>query len=140
MQRAPEVHVHRLLIIALGHVLDGPDLDDAGVVDQHVDGAEGFDGGTDQRFDVLADADVARGRLDVRRAAAAQVRLRGAQLFFIAAGDDQSSAFVRETPRQQQSQPARSAGDDHNFPREIDAPIPPRRQPRRAVHSQPDPR
>ena len=59
MQRTPEVRRHRILEIFGDHVFDRPDLNDAGVVDQDVDGPPPVENGVDGGPDVGAAADVA---------------------------------------------------------------------------------
>ena len=57
-----KMHVHRVLVIGMRHVLDRTDLNDAGVVDQHVDAAEPLHRDLYRMFDMCGLAHVARDR------------------------------------------------------------------------------
>ena len=77
------MHVHRLLIVVVRHVFDGPDLNDPGVVDEHIDASEVLHRGFNGVFDVLPIAHVAH---DCEYIPAISIKLgfRPAELFPVA--------------------------------------------------------
>ena len=75
VQWRPEVHRHCLLEVRHIHVVDGPDLNHAGVVDQDVDSAGAGDRLLHELFDFFTLAQVARRDFDLD-AAAGEILLR----------------------------------------------------------------
>jgi hypothetical protein len=66
-ERTSEMGVHRILVLRQLHVLERTNLDHAGVVDQHVDGAVAADRMRDSALDIVARADVGRCDQNVSR-------------------------------------------------------------------------
>ncbi len=126
VERAPEVGGHRILEVVDGHVLERPDLDDAGVVDQHVDAAAIVGDPLDGPLDLRPIAEVA---LDRRGLAAQRLDVGGGplELLFVARGQDDVRALGRERPRHRQAESARPAGDEHGRAGEVDGPPCPQR-------------
>ena len=58
VKRPPEVRVHRIFVVGELHVIRGTDLNDAGVVDQHVDASVLLERPRDGALGVVAPADV----------------------------------------------------------------------------------
>ena len=121
VQRAPEMHRHRLFEILHLHVLERTNLDDAGVVDEHIDAAGALDHFLNEPFRVVANADVAHRDLHVG-AARAELFAGPFELPLIPAAIVMwapSSASWRATSR---PEPSRSASDHHGPSAEINPP------------------
>src|SRR3954470_5552099 len=108
------MNVHGLAIIFFRHHVYWADLDDAGVVHQHVDGAEVALDARDHLGDVVRIRDVA-GVSANASAAAAKIFFGALQCIGVASADGDASALTRELTREFQSQPTRAAGDQHQF-------------------------
>ena len=95
MQRAPEVHLHRVMVVVVRHVLERADLDHAGVIDEHVDAAEMLHHDLDRLPNVPTHADVAWDGEDVP---AAEPLLRMPELLPVAASNATRAPCFRSSP------------------------------------------
>ena len=110
MQCPPEMHVHRLLVIAIRHMLERTDLYHARVIDEHVDAAEMMRDDLDRLLHQRPFGHIARNRQHA--AVVAELILRAQQLFPIARQQRHTRAFLSKLSRHQQSKPARTARND----------------------------
>jgi hypothetical protein len=85
-------------LIAVCHVLDRPNLDDPGVVEQHVDAAEVLQHDVDGLLHLSTFADVAG---DGQHAGAVELVLCAHQLVPMTGEECEPRAFLPEPPRQQ---------------------------------------
>src|SRR5439155_17345972 len=108
VQWTPEVDCHRFLEVALAHVLDWADLDDARVVDQHVDGTHPVHRVRDQSLRLVPAAHVARGNLHLS-AARCEIVARALQLRPIARGYRDERPQAAKLASDEQAQAARPA-------------------------------
>jgi hypothetical protein len=115
------VRRHRFLEVGDGHVLEWSDLDDAGVVDQHVDAAAVVHDPADGPLDLGAIEDVA---LDGGDAAALLLDIGGRtlELLLVTGGQHDVGAGRSELPRHRQAEAARPADDGHRLASEVDRP------------------
>ena len=112
---------HRVVEVLVGHVLERPHLDDAGVVHEDVDRAPLIDDGVDRGAYVGTPADVAAQRED-RCATGLEVDPRAVQLVDVAREQTHARPFVGEHARHDETESARAAGDDDHPARERDPP------------------
>src|SRR5262249_24340230 len=119
IERPPEMNVHGVDEVLAFHMLQGADLDDAGVVDQDIDAAVTVDDLRHGLFDLLGLAHVAFER---RHRPAARHEFGGDvwQLIALAGNHDDSGALAREAAHELQAETARPAGDQHRPAAEID--------------------
>ena len=105
------MHRHRLLEVAALHVLERPHLDDAGVVDQHVDPSSPRDDVPYELLRRLAVRDVADHgrRVD---AAIGEILTRAIELAFDAGRDRDPRALASELARHLEGEPARAGNHD----------------------------
>ena len=118
-ERPPEVRRHRLLEVVDGHVLERPDLDDAGVVDEHVDAAPVVDDASDRALDLVAIGDVAGDRRDLA-ALPLDVGRGTLELLLVAGGEHHVRPGARELARHRQAEAARAAEDHDGLAGELD--------------------
>ena len=108
-ERAEQVHIHDATPLRGGDVLGGDDLADAGVVDEHIGGAEGRGGLGDGALDEGLVGHIARER--DRRAAGGtefgEQRVGGLQV-----EEHDAMTGLRQQRRRRPSQALRGAGDD----------------------------
>src|SRR4051794_36248911 len=101
------------------HVLERSDLDDAGVVDQHVDAPGARDDIVDQALRVIAVRHVADEGGDVE-AAAGGARGGAMEFCFAPRGDGAARAVLPEFTREERAGAARPAGNDGRAVPEIE--------------------
>src|SRR5690606_26057271 len=102
---APEMHVHRTPVIGMLHVVERADLDDAGVVDEHVDTTEMRRNRLDRGADRVAVAYVAYGRVYVR-AACRQFTEGSVERSLVLRDQRQTRALLSEFSRHHQAESA----------------------------------
>jgi hypothetical protein len=105
---------HRAIEIFAGHVIERPDLDDAGVVDQDVDLAETIDGRPDGRVNLIAIEQIAFNRQNFGTAPS-EIGFRARELFTIARNECDVPALLANVSRQHEPQPARSTTNQDDF-------------------------
>jgi hypothetical protein len=125
--------IHRLLEIGSLHMLDGTDLNDAGVVDQDVAAPALRDDLPRQRGDGGAIGHVADHR-GGRETASRQILARRGELGFVARRQRHVGAKTPELARDGKAQPPRATGDQFRAAFEIHpaGTAPPQRKCRRA--------
>src|ERR1051325_1655716 len=111
---------HRVDVILFSHLFDGPDLNDACIVDEHIDTMET----PFHRFDGAAGlfriANVARNGVNFDAAALQLICGRG-KLVFLAREERQLCSLGRKPPRDFQSEAARCSRYQHDSVSERDA-------------------
>ena len=114
VERPPEMRRHRIFVVGELHVIERADLDDAGVVDQHVDARRtARPPGRSRRSASCAARTSAGDRQHLgERLARLDVVGRALQLLFVAGDQREPGAFVGQLARQDEAQSARPAGDD----------------------------
>ena len=105
----------RILEILDMGVLEWPDFDHAGVVDQDVNDVAGTKHTLDDTVDLVFDAQVGGNRLD-EGAAFAQLLGRLFEGLCGTCDEPESRAFVRQLPRDGEPQAARPPGNDDGSP------------------------
>src|ERR1043166_2263290 len=101
---------HRLLKISVRQMVEGTDGDDAGVVDEHVDAAEGVDAFVDGALSLRRRRQVGRHGYS-RDAAALEISFCPGELLLVAGGNHHARTQAAELAREQQPQAAGTASD-----------------------------
>ena len=110
VERSPEVRRHRARVVIDLHVLDGTDLDDARVIDEHVDRSDFRFHAEQERGELFAVRDIARCRED-ESAARREVVFGASKLVGIARADRNSCPSIDELTREYETEPSRPARD-----------------------------
>jgi hypothetical protein len=123
MQRSPEMRRHRILEILDVHVVERAHLDDAGHVEQDVNGDPLGQNPVDRLPRLVPPPDVARDRHDLHAGELfLQETFGPVQFSRVAREQTDSGPLGRQPPREDETQPARSSGDHDAPPREVDRP------------------
>ncbi len=111
-----EVSLHGALVGFERLIFKGPDFDDACIVDEEVEAAEGFDGLGDQFFCLFGVGQVAGDEenivLVLNAAGQEQGLACGLEFFFVACGENEFEAGLTKTVRDGKAKAAGTAGDD----------------------------
>jgi hypothetical protein len=114
MEGSPKMQVHRPLEVFASHVLERADLNNAGIVYYDVEAAETIDDLLDGGIDLFAFEQVARNR-EHFSAVPHEFLASSRQFIKIASEQCDPRAFSAKLASEDQSQSARSAGDQDDF-------------------------
>src|SRR5580765_2988631 len=120
IERTPEMHAHGAFEILEVHILDGPDLNCARVIDQDVDSA----GSTEYRRYAVMHLELIAYVTDLGQnlgAAAAEFFCCMHELVWVPGKKHEIGAFIRKSAGQFQAQSARRTGDENRLAGEIHA-------------------
>jgi hypothetical protein len=118
VERSPEVDVHGLLKVAVGHMLERTHLNNAGVIDQHVNPPEMLQHDVDRGSHVRGFGDVAHDRQNFSFARIQRHR-RPLKFVFAPGKNRDARAFRAKPAGQQQPESARAAGNDYEAAGEV---------------------
>jgi len=105
---------HRAIEIIAGHVIEGTDFDDAGVVDQDVDPVEVIDHFPNSDFNLIAIEQIALDRENFS-VARSEIGFRVREFLWITREESNLSALRANLSRQHEPESTRSASDQDNF-------------------------
>jgi hypothetical protein len=118
--------LHGRVVVFGALVIEGTDLDDAGVVDQHVDGAKAAGSVGHGALGIRPDADISGDRQHLEVGMVPPKRRRSPfELFGVAGHEGQVGPFGGQLARQHQPQAARAACDDDRAPVKVVGPAAP---------------